>query len=490
MYDEGRGAVSYPLEPDREQMAGLGQAAVEFVANFIGNLESAPANGLRAGESLDDLMMDAPQDSPSDFDVLLKTFGEAAGNAVETAGPRYAAYIPGGGLFTSALADFLARGVNRYTGLSGLAPGLVAMEESVIRWACDQFRLPAAAGGLVTSGGSLSTLAALVAARHHHLGEDFADGTLYITAHTHHCVAKAARIAGFPGARVRIVPVTDDLRLDVAAAARMISADRALGLRPFFLVASAGTTDTGTVDPITEIAQVTARENLWLHVDGAYGGFFQFTERGRAALAGIDRADSIVVDPHKSLFLPYGTGILLVRDTGLLRGAYFGEGHGHYQQDAAGGQVLPDYSALGPELTREFRGLRLWLPLHLHGVGAFRDALDEKLDLAAHAYADLAADARLQLPWKPDLSTVVFGLAGGDDDANRRFLDRINASGKAFLSSTRIRGRIVLRLCILSHRIHHGHLEQVLDVIHAAAREVPDLSRAAETCGAGGRRLG
>jgi aromatic-L-amino-acid/L-tryptophan decarboxylase len=176
------------------------------VANFVGGLEAAPAARLDAEASSRDRLLSVPGEGPSDFGPLLKLFGAAAGRAVETAGPRYVAYVPGGGLFTSALAEFLACSVNRYTGLPGLAPELVAMEHGVLRWLSREFGLPDNAGGLITTGGSMATPSAVVAARHHKLGEDFSGGTLYVTAHTHHCVAKAARIAGFPAARVRSCP--------------------------------------------------------------------------------------------------------------------------------------------------------------------------------------------------------------------------------------------------------------------------------------------
>ncbi len=475
------GAADYPLEPGQADMIAWGEAAAGFAARFIEGLASAPASGAAAQPALREKLLRPPAETPSDFGSLLATFGAAASSAVETAGPGYLAYIPGGGLYTSALAEFLARTVNRYTGLAALAPELVAMEHGVLRWLCGEFGLPASAGGLITTGGSLATLAAIVAARHHHLGEDFLAGTLYVTGHTHHCVVKAARIAGLPAARVRTVPVTAGLRMDTAAAAAMIAADRSAGLRPFLLVGNAGATDTGAVDPLGELAALAAREGLWFHADGAYGGCFQLTPRGRARLAGIADADSIVLDPHKGMFLPYGTGVLLVRDQARLRAAHSGDAH--YLQDAGDEAGLPDFAALGPELTREFRGLRLWLPLHLHGVAAFRSALAEKLELARDAYQDLAADPALEVPWEPDLSTVAFRLRDRDDDACLAVLARINATGRVFLSSTRVGGRVMLRLCILSHRTHRAHVAGALSIIHAAARGGP-----AQT-GPGARRL-
>jgi aromatic-L-amino-acid decarboxylase len=248
----------------------------------------------------------------------------------------------------------------------------------------------------------------------------------------------------------------------------MVAADRAAGRRPFLLVATAGTTSTGTVDPLPELARVARDHGLWFHVDAAYGGFFQLTERGRRRLAGIEQADSLVLDPHKGLFLPYGTGVVLVRDTAWLHDAFAADGV--YLQDAATGAAqLPDYADRGPELTRDFRGLRLWLPLHLHGVAAFREALDEKLDLVAHAHQELSAEAALELPWVPDLSTVVFRRRG-DDAGNRDLLQRINGTRRVFLSSTQIGGRYTLRLCVLSHRTHHEHVAAAVAAIRDAAK--------------------
>jgi aromatic-L-amino-acid/L-tryptophan decarboxylase len=463
---------THPLEPDRDVMEAMAAAAVDLVAGFVEGLPDAPAVGVDGAGPLVGPLLRPPADTPEDFGDLLSQFRAAAAQAVETAGPGYLAYVGGGGLYTSALAEFMARGVNRFTSLAAFAPALVAMEEGALRWLCQQFGLPGGSGGLLTTGGSMATLTALVAARVRCLGDDIARGTAYVTAYTHHCLAKAARIAGLRPDQVRVVPTTADLRMDPAAAAAMIAADRAGGLQPFLLVGTAGTTHTGTIDPLGPLADVARDHGLWFHVDGAYGGFFNLTERGRARLAGIERADSLVLDPHKGLFLPHGTGVVLVRDAATLRQAF--AAGGHYLQDVAGDDGLPDYADLGPELTRDYRGLRLWLPLHLHGVAAFRDTLDEKLDLAAFAHRELSAEPALELPWPPDLSIVVFRLCGDGaevDRANQELLARINASRRIHISSTRIDGRVTLRLCIISHRTHHDRVAEAVEIVrHAVHR--------------------
>lgn len=441
------------LQPDGETRAEWTKAVTAFVDEFIEGLETAPASSPSTG-----ILPPPPPETPSRLADLLAQFGDAAAQAVETAGPGYLAYFPAGGLYSSVLAEFLAQTVNRYTGVASTAPALVALEQSVIRWLCDEFGLPEGSGGLLTTGASLATLSAVHAARTTKLGAHDPAGTIYVTAHTHHCVAKAAQITGFAADRIRVVP---GLRMDVAAARAMIAADRAAGLRPFLVVGTAGSTSTGTIDPLAEIADLAATEGLWFHVDGAYGGAFQLVERGRVLLDGISRADSITFDPHKTMFLPYGTGALLVRSEAELRAAHVADAD--YLQDLDHGTGLPNYSDLGPELTREFRGLRLWLPLHLHGVRAFRDELDEKLDLAEYLHAALAADPDLEVLPR-GLTVIVFRSAYGEE-ASQELLRRINESRRFFLSSTRLDGRFALRLCVLSHRTHKSHVDEVIELI-------------------------
>ncbi|HET9141923.1 pyridoxal phosphate-dependent decarboxylase family protein [Actinophytocola sp.] len=461
------------LDPDGRTMDAWLGAASRFVASFVAGLDEAPAIGPELPADVATWLSMPPPERSGRFDDLLATFGEAASYAYETAGPRHFAYIPGGGLVASAVAELLARTVNRYTAMAQIAPGLVALEHGVLRWLCSEFGLPPGSGGLITTGASMATLSVVVAARHQRLGPEFSDGTIYLTEHTNHCVAKAAKIAGIRPDRLRIVPTTPQLRMDVAAAARMIGADRAAGLRPFLIVGTAGSTDTGTVDPLVELATLARRAGLWLHVDAAYGGFFQLTRRGRERLVGIASADSVTLDPHKGLFLPHGTGVLLVRDPATLRAAHVEDAH--YLPEAPDPGALPSYADLGIELTREYRGLRLWLPLHLHGVAAFRAALDEKLDLAQHAYEVLSRTPGLHVPWVPELSTVAFRDVAGNQ-ATLRLLDRIHATRRIFLSSTRIRNQHLLRMCVLSHRSRVEHVNDALDTIRSAARTAPPLS--------------
>jgi aromatic-L-amino-acid decarboxylase len=266
------------------------------------------------------------------------------------------------------------------------------------------------------------------------------------------------------------VATDDELRMDPEALRTQIARDRADGLRPFLVAPSVGTTNTGAIDPIADIADIAEAEDLWLHVDGAYGGFFQLTDRGRERFRGTERSDSVTLDPHKGLFLPYGTGGLVVRDGAAMRDAHY-EGAA-YLQDLPPTGELPNYSEHSAELSRDWRGLRVWMPLALHGVSAFREALDEKLDLAAYLADAFRDDDRIDLCWEPQLTVIPFRLAGADDDTQREFLARINASKRVFLSSTMIGGRYVLRVCIVSHRTHKDRIDECIEIVGRVADEL------------------
>jgi aromatic-L-amino-acid/L-tryptophan decarboxylase len=375
----------------------------------------------------------------------------------------------------------IAGTTNRFVALWEAAPAMAEIEATVIRWLCRLFGYGDSARGILTTGGSLANFCAIVTARHALLDKDFLSGVLYITTETHRSLAKAVRLAGFPQTAVRVVATDGRQRMDCQALREAIRHDRRIGLQPFLVVATAGTANTGTVDPIGELAAIAAEETLWLHVDAAYGGFFQLTERGRHRLAGIERADSITVDPHKGMFLPYGTGALLVRDGQRLRAALHEvhtphDLHGPYLQDLATEDEIPNFADYSAELSREARGLRLWLPIKLHGLSSFRDALDEKLDLARYIHDHLHAIRDLEVPREPELSVVAFRAADAawpdPESTTIELLRRINATRRFVLSSARIDGHFMIRLCILSVRTHRDRVEELLQTIQAELRSL------------------
>jgi aromatic-L-amino-acid decarboxylase len=455
----------YPLEPTGDEMSSMASEAFAYLKRFISNLDDAPAMNVdNVAEAARTLRERVPEEG-TDFSPLLEVVEAAAAKGFETAGPGYLAFIPGGGLYVAAVANLLASGLNRFTQVSATAPALAQLEWNVIEWFAGIFDYPSSTKGILTSGGSLANFSAIVSARRDRLPEDFLSGTLYVSDQGHLSVDKAAILAGFPLANVRHVPTTRDLRMDVDALRSMTNEDRRRGLQPFLVIGSAGTTNTGAIDPLTALHEFAAQEGLWFHVDAAYGGFFQLTQRGRKRFEGIERADSITLDPHKGMFLPYGTGCLLVREGELLKRAH-DAGHAGYLQDLEGIEA-GDFADYSPELSRNYRGLPVWLALKLHGLSAFRDALNEKLDLAEFAYRELSEVEGFELPWQPELSIVPFRYRfgdGDDNDRNRLLLRRINDSRRVFISSTEVRKEVFLRAAILSHRTHLDRMKEAVEI--------------------------
>jgi aromatic-L-amino-acid decarboxylase len=467
-----------PLDHGPQELDELLGAVTELVRRHHLTLPSRPvAAGVAADATrvlVEELVAARPSETPTPLADVLATVQRVLDHTDETPAGGALAYIPGSGLLTAALGGLVGAVANRYTGLADGAPAAVALEAGILRWLVELFGLPADTGqAVLLSGGSIANLTALAAARDLHAPGAPQRATVYVGDQAHASVRKAARILGILPEHVRVCATTDGLRLDPEAVRVAVKQDRCDGLLPVAIVGAAGTTNAGAVDPLDELADVAAATGTWLHVDAAYGGFFQLTERGRERLSGIGRADSITLDPHKSLFLPFGTGALVVRDRRHLAAAFAEDAD--YLRDLDAPEELPDLAQLTPELTRDWRGLKLWLPLHLHGLAPFRAALDDKLDLARWAHDELAAIPGVTTRGAPDLSIVVFRVPG-DDAAQDRALDELNARGTVRLSSTVLEGEVVLRLAILSHRTTRAHVAAVVAGVTALA----DRGRAAQ----------
>ena len=464
------------LELSADEMRRLIRLATERIVAHIESLPRQPSADVEGAAELARALREPLPENGAPYERLLDVlFDRAVPKSFNTAGPGYLAYIPGGGLFHSAVADLIADATNRFVGVWLAAPGLAQIEADVGRWFCQMVGYPKAALGLLTTGGSLANFVALVTARRERLPEDFLSGVLYTSDQAHHSVQKAALMAGLPPSRVREIPTDARFRMRMDMLSERIASDRASGLQPFCVVASAGTTNTGAVDDLAAAAEVAREERLWLHVDAAYGGFFVLTERGRAALRGIERADSITLDPHKGLFLPYGTGSLLVRDGEALRRAH--SVHADYLPPMQDDREFVDFSQVSPELSRDFRGLRVWLPVKMHGIGAFRRALDEKLDLALWAADELRRLPEVEVVAEPQLSLLAFRVVrpGLDEAAldalNRRVMEAVNARKRVYLTHTIARGRFLIRICVLSFRTHMDRMQMAIEDVRAAIAE-------------------
>lgn len=453
-------------------MRALVDAALERIITHIESLPTQPAQNVEGATEFARTLVEPLPERGESYEKLLDfLFDEAIPRSFTSSGPGYLGYVPGGGLFHSAIADLIANAVNRYVGVCAAAPALVQLEANVVRWFCEIIGLPNGSGGVLTSGGSLANFTGIVAARKALLPDDFLRGTLYCSTHIHHSFQKAANLAGFPYANVRELPVDAQFRIRIDALEEAIEHDRRAGMTPFLVAGSAGTTATGAVDDLEELARVAREQKLWFHVDGAYGALFMLTGRGRSILKGIEQADSVILDPHKTLFLPFGTGAVLVRDARTLRRAH--SLHADYLPEMQQEDELVDFCEISPELSRDFRGLRVWLPLKVFGIEPFREQLDEKLNLIEYAMSELSRIEGIEIVAEPQLTICAFRIAG-DDARNRALLHRINARKRVMLTPATVDGRFVIRIAIVSHRTHRERVEMLIEDIRDAVAGLGD----------------
>lgn len=399
---------------------------------------------------------------------------EVAAHGVKPASGGHMGYIPGGGIYASALADYLVDITNEYAGISFASPGAVAMEHELLAWMKSLFGFPESAVGNLTSGGSIANMISLTAARDKHKikGAQVEKSVVYLSDHLHHCNLKALRIIGLEDVIIRHLRLDEHSRILSRDLREKVIADRESGLKPFLVIASAGTTDTGAVDPLQEIGEISAENELWFHVDAAYGGFFILSEKCKDLFRGIELADSLAVDPHKGLFLPFGLGAVLVKD----REAVFHSHHhaANYMQDALENAHATDPADVSPELTKHFRALRLWLPLQLHGIAPFKACLDEKMLLTEY-FRNQLMEAGFKVGPTPDLTVSYFWwpLSDGDENEfNKKLMKEIHKDGSVFLTSTTIHGKFVIRLAILSFRSKLETVDRAVEMIIRCKEQV------------------
>jgi len=475
--------ASAPLDPDGALRADWARAALAHAERLLGEVEGGPAYRLEPpGGSMAALSGIGVPDHPRAVgDVLADLLRWVDEPGVATISPRHLGYIPGGGLYASAIGDFLAAVSNRYAAMASVSPGAAALETVVTDWLAGVVGFGPGAAGVLTSGGTQATLTAVVAARDATRPDPAADCVVYATAHAHHALDQALAVAGLRGVVRRAVALDARYRMDAAALRAAVAADRAAGLRPWLLAATAGTTNTGAVDPLEALADVAAAEDLWFHVDGAYGALFRLCEPGRAVLAGIERADTVVLDPHKMMFLPYGTGAVLARQGRRLRDVFAVRTDYLVDDDPWSSGAPRSPADHGPELTRHFRALRVWLPLQLAGRDAFAAALTEKLELARYLHRRLGEADGFEVGPEPDLSIVTYRYAPAWvdradavrlDTLNQALVDRVRLDGEVFVTATRLDGRLVLRAAVGSFRTHRRHVDRALAALVAAARSL------------------
>jgi glutamate/tyrosine decarboxylase-like PLP-dependent enzyme len=458
------------LELSPEEMRSVGYRVIDILVEHFVNMKDERVGARAEPAKIRSLLAAMPLSNDAcDPHRLLDTIqGDILPNTLNVAHPRFFAFVPGPNNFMSAMADVLAAGFNVFNGTWLGGSAAAAMELEVIDWLCGFCGLPETAGGLFVSGGSVANMTALVAARHAMLEDRVEGATIYCSDQTHSSVERALRVIGFQPQQIRHIPSDDQWRLPMDALASIIAADRGAGLRPFCVIANAGTTNTGAVDPLPELARICEAEGMWLHADGAYGAAAILSERGRKALSGLDQVDSLSLDPHKWLFQSFECGCVLLRDAALLKKAF--QIMPEYLRDVHRGvdEVHPaDY---GIQLTRSFRALKVWLSLRTFGLDAFRAAIDHGFEMAEFAERELRSRPGWEILSTAEMGMVSFHYTGREV-SHSAIVDAMLRDGYAFLSSTKLRGITALRLCTINPRTTVEDIRGTIDRLDRFARE-------------------
>jgi glutamate/tyrosine decarboxylase-like PLP-dependent enzyme len=469
-----RGELAGPLpHPDPAELRALCERVCSWALHHHSTLPEQTVGRGASRAEMEALLREPPPEFGRDFAEVLAEFQERVmPYAVRVNHPRFLAFIPGAPTFFSVLGDWLCAAVNFFAGVWTEAAGPAEVELVVLDWFKELLGYPAEAAGILTGGGSEATLTALVVARGRLSFEERDRAVLYETRERHWSVDRAAMVLGLRPEQVRPLPTAADGRLEPATLARAAAEDRRTGRLPWAVVANAGSTNTGAVDPLSDLAEVCRRESLWLHADAAYGWSAVLTAPGRALLAGIERADSITLDPHKWFAQAFEAGCVLVRD-GRLLGETF-RLRPEYMEDVAPAADEVNFCDQGIALTRRFRALKIWLSVKVLGLGWFRALIEHCCHLAELAELLLRQSGSFEVLSPAQLSVVCFRYvpAGAPalveeelDRLNLAILADIRAGGRAFLSSTRLHGRLALRFCFVNWRTSAADLEAVLRLL-------------------------
>tara|TARA_R100000322_G_C5434728_1_gene189433 strand:+ start:40 stop:1479 length:1440 start_codon:yes stop_codon:yes gene_type:complete len=471
---------AHKLELTKEEMRILGYKAIdELVEHFDTQNSKLPvAEGSR--EDMDKLFLeDAPEEPTDAMSVLNFVVDKVMTNSNIVSHPKSYSFVPGPSNYVSTIADTLATGFNVFSGGWVASPAAAELEIVTINWLLKLFGFPSKrGGGIFTSGGSMANLTAIVTARRIKCGEDFSKAVLYLSDQAHSSNIKAITILGFRRDQIRIIPTDLEFKMSLNKLQNAIAKDRLQGLQPFCIVASSGTTNTGTVDPLLELSKICKKEKLWFHIDGAYGGAAILAKNGKQLLKGIDKADSLTVDPHKWFYQPYEMGCLLVRNSKWLKHTFTEKPE--YLKDVEGNESEINFYDHGVQLTRRFRALKLYMSVKTFGLKAFRKAIDYNLKLAEQTEAILRKSSKWEVVSPATLAVINFRYNSIKLNLNEEELDKLNqkisekimASREALLVTTILQNQIVLRMCLINPRTT---LEDVKGTINLCEKFAEDI---------------
>lgn len=458
------------LQLDTDTMRRIGYQVIDLLVNQLTTLDEDVAWKGASRRELEPLLREPAPEHGRHFDELLVRLREQVLDyRARVDHPRFFAFIPAAPTWPGILGDLIANGSTVFAGSWLGGAGASMLELVVLDWFREWLGMSEPAGGLLLSGGSAANLTALACARLNRAPEERDRGVVYYSEQAHSSIERAAHVLGFTPDRVRAIPVDAEFRLDLNQLRAAIEQDLARGLVPLAIGANGGATSTGAIDPLDEVADLAREYNCWLHIDAAYGGFAVLTERGRHALRGIERADSVTLDPHKWLYQPYEAGCVIVKDQQLLERA-FHVMH-DYMRDTEVHDREVNFGERGIQLTRSARAIKIWLSIQSFGVTAFRAAIDRCLDHATYIADRVRGNPQFELLAPPSLGIVCFrrlaasGIEADHDALNEQLLQHVVSSGRAMMSSTRLQGRYALRLCVLNHATTRDDVALVMDML-------------------------
>jgi aromatic-L-amino-acid decarboxylase len=458
------------LEISSTQMHQMMALAMRKISVRMDTLNELPSHDLDGGLELARTLREPLPQKGETFEEILETlFTKCLSKGINFQSPGFMGYIPVGGLQQSAVAEFITFALNQWPSIFDMSPGFVQLEQNVLKWLCQIVGMPESAGGVLTSGGSMANFTAIFTARTQILPENFLNGTLYCSDQAHHSIMKSAVIAGFPAKNVRQIETDEKYCIKIPELEKQIAADRAAGMSPFMIVGNAGTTSMGSVDDLSAIARIANKQKIWFHADAAWAGAFRLTERGKKLMVGIEEADSVTIDPHKAFYTPYGCGALLVRDPQHLIRAHSVDSNFLPLENSDSEKI--NFGNMSMELSRQLRGLQLWLPLKLHGIKAFTNNCQEKLELTHFAYSELKKIPEIEITMEPQLPVLAFRVKNpkihdkGLCAFNEKILDDINAYKKVYLSGAKLKGKFLIRISPAAYATHKSHVLSLLEII-------------------------
>ena len=469
-----------PFYLSKKEMQSYGYKIVDTIVDHYADEENKKPVIKASREEMDSIFLsEAPDNATPADEVLDFVTKNVLPNSNISSHPKSFSFVPGPSNFISTMADSLATGFNIFSGGWIVSPAAAELEIVTLNWLLKMFNFPVTkGGGIFTSGGSMANLTALVTARRIKCGSDFSNAVIYLSDQAHSSNIKAIRVIGFKEEQVKIIPTDLEFKFSINKLKNEIARDKLKGKKPFCIIASAGTTNTGTVDPLDTLADICEKENLWFHIDGAYGGAAILSKKGNKMLQGIERADSLTVDPHKWFFQPYEIGCLLVKDASWLSNTFSEKPE--YLRDIEGNKSEINFYDYGIQLTRRFRALKFYMSIKTYGLNAFKKAISYNINLADETEDILRKSKNWEIVSPATLAIINFRFNPLDKDLTEEELDKLNqeissrvvASKEALLVTTVLQNQVVIRMCLINPKTTLKHVKDTLSQCEEFAKQI------------------